>query len=355
MRPRTALRAFLVAALALLATLPAADAALAGGTYVVKPGDTLTAIAARSGTTVAALAAANNLSNPNLIYVGQTLALPDSTATAPDPSPAPKPQPVSLSRPAGSILANRRVVTYYGNPWSAQMGILGELDPQTLVARLKNAARLYEQAGSKRPVQPAVEFIAVVAQGSAGADGMYRLRMPAGEIEKYSKLAADNGMLLILDVQVGRSTVQAEIQPLLPFLRQPHVHLALDPEFDMWGSQQPGVQIGHMTAEEVNYATGVLSSIAAQTGTQKLLIVHQFTPNMLPDKPNIRLDPRVDLAIVMDGFGGRGIKLEHYRIFVHDDNLAYGGIKIFFRQDTNMLEPADVLGLDPPPDVVIYQ
>jgi len=47
-----------------------------GKTYVVQPGDTLYSIAVRHDTTVQALVVANNLSNPNLIYVGQTLKVP---------------------------------------------------------------------------------------------------------------------------------------------------------------------------------------------------------------------------------------------------------------------------------------
>lgn len=47
-----------------------------GKTYVVQPGDTLYSIAVRHNTTVQALVVANNLSNPNLIYVGQTLKVP---------------------------------------------------------------------------------------------------------------------------------------------------------------------------------------------------------------------------------------------------------------------------------------
>lgn len=43
--------------------------------YVVQPGDTLSAIARRYGTTVAALVSANRLANPNHIYVGQRLVI----------------------------------------------------------------------------------------------------------------------------------------------------------------------------------------------------------------------------------------------------------------------------------------
>ena len=49
-----------------------------GITYVVQAGDTLSGIAARFGTTVANLVSLNNISDPNLIYVGQVLKIPSS-------------------------------------------------------------------------------------------------------------------------------------------------------------------------------------------------------------------------------------------------------------------------------------
>jgi LysM repeat protein len=42
----------------------------------VRSGDTMTAIAARFGTTVAEISALNNIANPSLIRVGQVLKLP---------------------------------------------------------------------------------------------------------------------------------------------------------------------------------------------------------------------------------------------------------------------------------------
>lgn len=46
--------------------------------YVVKTGDTLTKISKTYGVTVQQIASANNISNPNLIYVNQVLTIPDS-------------------------------------------------------------------------------------------------------------------------------------------------------------------------------------------------------------------------------------------------------------------------------------
>lgn len=51
------------------------------GTYTVKAGDTLSAIAAAHGTSYEALAQANGISNPNEIYVGQTLKFTAPTRT----------------------------------------------------------------------------------------------------------------------------------------------------------------------------------------------------------------------------------------------------------------------------------
>ena len=65
-------------------TAPAAKpAAVATKTYVVKSGDTLSGIASSFGTTTANLVALNNISNPNLISVGQTLKITGTVAANP--------------------------------------------------------------------------------------------------------------------------------------------------------------------------------------------------------------------------------------------------------------------------------
>lgn len=61
--------------------------------YRVQPGDTLYRIATRYGTTVTAIVQANNIANPNLIYVGQILEIPDGSSPNPTPPPGPVPTP----------------------------------------------------------------------------------------------------------------------------------------------------------------------------------------------------------------------------------------------------------------------
>jgi hypothetical protein len=258
------------------------------------------------------------------------------------------------SQATGSILRSQRLVTYYGNPWAAGMGILGALSPSQLVRALQDRAAQYQAVGGKS-VRPTIHMVVTTAQASAGADGLYRARMPAEVIGQYVQLAAANDMLFLADVQVGRGTVADEVAAIQSFLEQPHVHLALDPEFDMWGDQVPGRELGHMTASEINGALGVLADLAARAGQTKILVVHQFRASMLPDKGAIGGAPGVDLAIVMDGFGGQTVKIQNYDAYVRDSTIPFGGIKLFFDYDVGLLTPAETLALTPPPDIVIYQ
>jgi LysM repeat protein len=72
-----------LAAAALGATAAAAPTVVAATGYIVRPGDTLSAIAARHGTSVIALADANSISDPNRIRIGQLLRIPDTAAGLP--------------------------------------------------------------------------------------------------------------------------------------------------------------------------------------------------------------------------------------------------------------------------------
>ena len=258
--------------------------------------------------------------------------------------------------PPGKLLPECRIVSYYGNPLSKRMGILGEIPVDQMLDRLEAQAEEWRRADPATPVLPALELVATVASPTPGPDGRYNNRMPDALIEKVIGWAARRGWLVILDVQIGHSTVRAEVERLRPFLERPHVHLALDPEFDMPRGIRPGKRIGTSDGEDVNVASILLSTIAAQGSLPpKLLIVHRFTEPMLMRRERIRLDPRVQIAVVMDGFGTPALKRKVYRVTVTNEPVQHAGIKLFYKNDKPVMTPAELLKLEPKPLVVIYQ
>jgi hypothetical protein len=269
--------------------------------------------------------------------------------------------PVKTAPPLpGSILPAHRIVAYYGNPLSKKMGILGELPPDQMLARFDKEIAAWQRADPTHPVQPALHLIAVVAQGAPGRDGKYRLRMTDSLINMVHGWAQKKHAILILDVQVGQSTVQEELPRLIPFLKQPDVMLGIDPEFSMKGGEKPGTKIGTMNSSDVNYAINLLAGLVTQYHLPpKILIVHRFTRPMLKDAKGIKLDPRVQVVINMDGWGQPWLKYDSYSSYVTDEPVQFTGFKLFYHNDTKkgdpLLTPPEVLMLYPKPIYIQYQ
>lgn len=269
--------------------------------------------------------------------------------------------PVKTAPPLpGSILPAKRIVAYYGNPLSKKMGILGELPPDQMLARLDQEVTKWNKADPAHPVQPALHLIAVVAQGAPGKDKMYRLRMTDSLIERVYSWAQKKNAILFVDIQVGHSTVQQEIPRLVSFLKRPNVHLAIDPEFSMKSGNVPGSKIGTMDASDVNYAIKFLRDLVVQNNLPpKVLVVHRFTRKMLTNASAIRLDPHVQVVIDMDGWGAPWLKLDSYRDYEQAEPVQFTGFKLFYHNDTKkgdpLMTPREVLELIPQPLYIQYQ
>ncbi|HZF73082.1 MAG TPA: hypothetical protein VEZ51_06600, partial [Gemmatimonadaceae bacterium] len=260
----------------------------------------------------------------------------------------------------GAILPAHRIVAFYGNPLSKKMGVLGELPPDQMLARFDKEIAAWAKADPTHPVQPALHLIAVVAQGFPGRDGKYRLRMTDSLINMVYGWAQKRNALLFLDVQVGQSTVQEELPRLVPFLQRPNVMLGIDPEFSMKFGDKPGTRIGTMSSSDVNYAINLLSGLVKQYKLPpKVLIVHRFTRKMLTDSRDIKLDPRVQVVINMDGWGQPWLKYDSYRAYVEAEPVQFTGFKLFYHNDTKkgdpLLTPPEVLMLNPKPLYIQYQ
>lgn len=282
-------------------------------------------------------------------------ATPSAEASEPaDPTPS-QPTPYAADcrpGPGPDPLTEAQILSYYGNPYTADMGILGELPPKTLVETLKAHAQLYDSLNGPRAVQPALHLVYATAQSSPGREGLYLLHVDEETLREYIQLACENGLLIFLDLQIGRSDVQSELTRILPHLEQPHVQVALDPEFAMSQGEVPGETIGSLDAADVNAAQALLQNLLEEGDLpDKVLVVHQFTQHMLTNPELIDDLPRVKLVIDMDGFGPSEIKRVKYGWYAAP--AEYSGIKLFFHHDPDLMSEQEVLELDP--DVIIYQ
>ena len=88
------------------APAPAPTPATSSATsYTIKSGDTLSGIAARFGTTTKKLMNLNNITDANQIRIGQVLKLPGASTAAPAPAPAPAPSARTYKIKSGDSLS----------------------------------------------------------------------------------------------------------------------------------------------------------------------------------------------------------------------------------------------------------
>ncbi len=66
-------------------------------------------------------------------------------------------------------LKENRLVAYYGNPLEGAMGVLGETDPETMMANLIEQTAAYSVADPERPAVPTIELITSTAQRYPGS------------------------------------------------------------------------------------------------------------------------------------------------------------------------------------------
>eukprot|EP01037_Dinobryon_pediforme_P000776 gene776-780_t len=197
----------------------------------------------------------------------------------------------------GALLPFNRIVAYYGNMYSKNMGVLGQYPPKIMLAKLQAEVKTWEKADPNTPVIPALHYICVTAQADAG------------------------------NLQVGFSNVQTEIPRLEKYLTMPDVHLGIDPEFSMKEGSVPGKRIGTFDAEDINFVTKYLA----------------------------------DLVVMdMDGWGGPDLKKGTYHYFIEQEPVQFTGFKLFYKNDIKnephrMLTPKELLDLKPAPIYIQYQ
>ena len=261
----------------------------------------------------------------------------------------------------GAILPGKRIVAYYGNPRSKKMGALGEYPKDEMLRRLKGEAAKWEAADPSLPVQPALHLVAVVAQGEPGKSGKYRMIHPDALVnEVYGWTKEINGILFV-DIQTGHSDIRTILPRFEWILKNPDVHLGIDPEFNLIKSGNiPCKKIGTYDAADINYAAGYLQELVKKYNLPpKVFIVHRFTRNMVTNAEKVTLRPEVQIVMNMDGWGAPWLKRDSYRDYIVAHPVEYTGFKLFYHNDTKkgdpLMTPQEVLKLNPKPIYIQYQ
>jgi hypothetical protein len=261
----------------------------------------------------------------------------------------------------GAILPFNRIVAYYGNMYSKNMGALGQYEPVEMRRRLMAEVKAWQAADTLTPVVPALHYICVTAQADAGRNGLHNLRMPFSQIDKAIEMAKPINALVFLDIQVGFSTVQTELPKLEKYLRMPNVHFGIDPEFSMKEGSVPGKRIGTFDAADINYVSDYLSKLCIKYNLPpKIFVVHRFTKRMVTNYKDIKLRDNVQFVMDMDGWGPPELKKGTYKYFVQGEPVQFTGFKLFYKNDiknapNRMLTPKEVLSLKPAPLYIQYQ
>ena len=285
-----------------------------------------------------------------------TTAVPPTPTTNSSPTPFPTAVPsyhltLDVARPQG-YLSQFRLVAFYGSPIGPGLGILGELPREQMHQQLLSTLATYEPL-SDRLILPAYHLVTTVANPHPPT---YRHHVDLEVIEQWIEEAKARETAVILDIQPGRANLMTEFARIQHLLYEPHVHLALDPEFAMNDLQVPGVNIGQLYADQINEIQAQMNSIGAEIGLNRVLILHQFRPAMLPDKAFITDYPHVELLIDGDGVGTPGAKIGNYTAYAEEPAFEFGGFKLFPTDgDYPLMTPTEVMNLSPPPVLIIYQ
>jgi hypothetical protein len=250
----------------------------------------------------------------------------------------------------------RRYVAFYGHPVATGLGALGEQGPTETLARMQPLLAEYAADGAQ--VIPTFEIIASIA--SAGpTDGDYSEEWPPEAFAEWIRVAQDNGVYVILDLQPGREDFLTQAKQYEELLRLPNVGLALDPEWRLQSDQVHLQQIGQVDAAEVNTVVDWLSTLVRHNGLpQKMLIVHQFKSTMILDREMLKSAPELQMVIQMDGQGPIPTKDETYAVLTAGTEDAHWrwGWKNFFDEDSpETASPSYTINHAPVPVFVSYQ
>lgn len=269
-----------------------------------------------------------------------------------------EPKAPSYKLPGGQALfPNHRLVALYGTPGVPALGSLGEQDIGEATHRVKRLAEEYQNYSDEQVI-PAFEIITTIASAQSTENGDYSSEISVSKLKPWVDAAREAGIYVVLDLQPGLSDFLTQAKSYEPLLKEPHVGLALDPEWRLAPGQRHMKQIGSVSADEINSTANWLADIVrANDLPQKLLLVHQFKLSMISNRETIDTS-RQELAwlLHMDGLGTQNVKLDTWRTIIDKAPIGmYFGWKNFIDEDKPMLNPEQTMQISPKPYFVSYQ
>ena len=289
-------------------------------------------------------------------YFTEYLDIRDSWDKAKPYSAAAEGESNAILHPGKSMLLNNDILAFYGHPRSKNMGILGRFSKEELNEKLGSLAAEYREAGGKN-VQKAF-YIIFGTVWPGGEIGIIQESL----LREYVEFALANDILVFIDHQIGRFTPADSIKRMLPWLKYPNIHLALDPE---WRTTKPMQEIGYVSGEEINQVQQIMEDYIIENNIngERLLVIHQFNHRMISNREKVSSGfSRVTLVHCADGFGIPQVKRASYANNARAANMPVKAFKLFYNFDIPgagfdhpLLSPNEVMALEPRPYIVMYQ
>ncbi len=267
-------------------------------------------------------------------------------------------KPIELPFEERTLIPEYRFVALYGNPAFKSLGALGEQDLPASIIRVKELALQYQPLSTEKII-PTFEIITTIASAGPTENDDYSQELDPETIRPWIMTAKEQGIYVVLDLQPGRSSFAEQVKQYETLLLEPHVGLALDPE---WRLQTPEARhlkkVGSVSVEEVNHTSEWLAELVkTHKLPQKIFMVHQFKPSMIMNRENMETDrPELAYIIHMDGHGTLSKKIDTWNNILLDlpQNTLLGW-KNFYDEDKSTPTPEQTMAQQPVPVFISYQ
>lgn len=257
-----------------------------------------------------------------------------------------------------TLFEDNTIVAYYGHPNSKVMGIVGRHSKEELIPLLKKTSEKYDSINGDKGVVPAIYLVYGTVQ-PGGEIGIMNYDLVMSYVEEAYK----NGVLIYLDHQMGKYYPTDALNEILPFLKYPNVHLALDPE---WRTNNPMKEVGHLKGSELNEIQETMRDyiVSNEIPGKRQFVFHQFIEDMVRDVEVVSVDyDPVLLVHNTSGWGPPEGKIATHAKNSKTTNIPYKGFKLWYfysdkpgvHYDNPLMTPEQVLNLDPKPGLIIYQ